>query len=401
MIVSAINSDNRHRQVAWWAHHSGNTDEVLQGVLGFVSEHPNWNLCQQLELPDEQWAAWKGDGILACGNLKPIAHLIEQLQIPIVMIFSNPDFPAMPVVDDDQAAVGTLAAEHLLERGLRNFAFYGYEGIRHSDERREAFVGRLQQAGFPCAVFFDANFSAKPLPTDAIAQWLATLPKPVGVMGVSAFRGRQILSACRRLGVAVPEQIAVITAKWDCDESPLDVPQLSYVRLNGKRLGYEAAALLDRYMAGSTNAPGAIHRFAPQGVETRQSTDLCAVPDAHVAEALRYIRQHACEGIQVKEVLLNVPQSRRGFNARFQKIVGRTPHEEIVRVRMNLVKQLLTETDLQMKQIAARCGFKCVENLNSAFRRVMKMPPKMYRIQHGRYRDQLVRVTHLKQQYRH
>jgi len=160
-----------------------------------------------------------------------------------------------------------------------------------------------------------------------------------------------------------------------CD---LSDPPMSSVILNPQRTGHEAAALLDRLMSGSRVKPEA-RRIPPLGVAARQSTDVLAVDDPDVAAVLRHIREHACEGITVKDVLRAHPQSRRRLEQRVQRLIGRSPHDEILRVRLNRVKLLLADTDLPLDRIAELTGFFHSEYLSVAFRREVGLPPSRYR----------------------
>jgi len=352
----------------------------LKGVLAYNQDHQGWMIHQAWELSADQWPAWDGDGVLMCTDVAALKGMVEQMRIPVVDISAGRVIPSLPWVESDNAAIGKMAAEHLLERGLRHFGFCGVEGANFSDWRRDAFVLRLRQAGFDCSVYTatDPSHAAQ---TEAISRWLAALPKPVGVMGDPPNRGQEVLAASHRQRLAVPEDVAIITVKIGNEFVQLENPPLSSVTLNMHRIGYGAAALLDRLMSGVKEPPGTAHLVAPLEVVTRQSTDLLDIPDPQIAAALRYIRQHACEGIQVKDVLPIASQSRRLLDLRFQELVGRTPHEEIVRVRMNRVKELLTGTDLSLEAIAARTGFAKGVHLSVKFRKETGLTP-------GKYRDQ-------------
>ena len=380
-------STRRIRRITWWSQGHGLYEhDVLKGVLDYIQEHPTWTLQQILcDLPDREWRAWKGDGILAC-HLPPNcaksmrALLKRRPPIPMVDISANRLFPSLSWVESDNTAVGALAAEHLLERGLKHFGYCGFSGYPFSDQRRDAFVLRLQQAGFPCTDYTVSGPVDVPQMA-AIAHWLVKLPKPVGILGALPTRGHEILEACRRRKLAVPEDVAVITVNQGGEFGLLENPPLSYVKLNTRQIGYESAALLDRLMSGHTEPPGTAHLIAPLGVEPRQSTDMLAIPDRYVTAALRYIWQHACEGIQVKDLLQIAPISRFAFERRFEKFVGRTPHEEIERVQMNQVKTLLTGTKLSLAEIAERTGFAHVQYLAGKFHQLTGMTPGKYRTQ--------------------
>ena len=147
------------------------------------------------------------------------------------------------------------------------------------------------------------------------------------------------------------------------------------------RAGYDAARMLDRLMAGRSVEAGA-DLIEPRGVATRRSTDVLAIEDRMVSAAVRFIREHGCEGINVEDVLAAVPLSRRVLELRYRKLVGCTPHEQIQRVQMERVKELLTQTDLPLAAVAERSGFRHVEYLSVAFKKAVGVPPSAYR-RHG------------------
>jgi LacI family transcriptional regulator len=214
---------------------------------------------------------------------------------------------------------------------------------------------------------------------DEIGQWLLALPRPVGVMACYDIRARHVLDACRRVGLAVPDQVAVIGVDNDEFLCDLSDPPLSSVAPDTRRTGYEAAALLDRLMSGRERRRGQAIFVEPLGVVARRSTDVLALGDADVSAAVRFIREHACDGIAVKDLLAEVPLSRRVLEDRFRKLLGRTPHDEIARVRFERVRQLLRETRLPLAEIARRSGFRNAEYLATAFRRQLGTSPNAYR----------------------
>jgi LacI family transcriptional regulator len=357
---------------------------LMHGIVAYMREHRPWSLYLSEHSRGEQppgWLRkWDGQGVIARIENAETARAVKRLRIPVVDVSAARLIPSLPWVETDDPAIARLAAEHLLERGFKYFGFCGDERYNWSKLRREHFAGRVLQAGYPCSVYSPGARQAadSEAEIDSIARWIAGLPKPVGVMTCYDFRGRQVLDACRRREIAVPEQVAVISVDNDellCD---LSDPPLSSVILNPQRTGYEAAALLDRMMAGESVAPDP-HLIAPLGVATRQSTDVLAIDDPNVAAVLRYIRQHACEGISVHDVLAALPQSRRLLESRFKRLLGRTPHEEILRVRLNRVKALLADTELPLDKIAALAGFEHVEYLSTVFRQKVGMPPSKYR----------------------
>ncbi len=322
---------------------------------------------------------------LALGNaasLAPaIARELQKIRLPIVDISAARLVPSLPWFETDDAAIAQMAFEHLRERGFRNFAFCGDRRFNWSTWRQEHFERAVRAEGGNCIPYEPAGSRAADHDeTEEIARWIRKLPKPVGVMACYDLRGTQVLDACRRPAVPVPDEVAVVGADNDELLCELAHPPLSSVIPNTRRTGYEGAALLDTLMSGG-KARGETHLIPPLGVATRQSTDVLAIEDQHVSRAVRFIREHACDGINVQDVLHAVPQSRRLLEARIRKLPGRTPHEEILRVQLHRVKQLLTETDLTLEAIAERTGFNHREYLSVVFRREISTPPSRYREQ--------------------
>ncbi|MCP4590689.1 MAG: substrate-binding domain-containing protein, partial [bacterium] len=251
--------------------------------------------------------------------------------------------------------------------------------------RREWFVQLIEEAGFQQSVF-DARRTRRrgdtwTLEQNEIAKWLGSLAKPVGVMACNDDRGLQVLDACHRAGLMVPDEVAVVGVDNDDYLCKLSVPQLTSVDLAPDRMGYEAAKLLDRMMAGGEMSSPQIS-LPPRGVVTRQSTDVLATEDQVVIRAVRFIRERACDRIQVADVLEHVRVSRSRLEPSLKELLGRTIHQEILRVQIEQVKELLLVTDLPIKQIANRCGFTESQYLSRAFRRATGYTP-------GRYRKEL------------
>lgn len=356
---------------------------LLQGVVHYIREHRPWSfhLMEQGRGDDPPpWlAGWKGDGIIARIETPRIARAVVKTGLPAVDLSAARLVPALPWVETNDEEIARLAAEHLLERGFKRFAFCGDARFNWSQWREGHFAARLKAAGHACAVF-RPEVAAGDVAAEGreLARWLQALPKPVGIMACYDIRGQQVLDACRGAGLAVPDEVAVIGVDNDALLCELASPPLSSVIPNAHRAGYEAAALLDQLMAGK-RVPATAHLIAPLGIAERQSTEVLAVDDRDVARAVQFIRERACEGITVSDVLRAVPLSRRVFEQRFQRLLGCTPREEILRVRLARVKQLLAETDLPLYLVAERTGFDHVEYLSVVFKRETGRTPSAWR----------------------
>jgi len=357
---------------------------LLAGIVAWMREHRPWSvhLAEGARggQPPPWLSRWDGDGVIARIENESIARVLRRLRVPIVDVSAARRIPTLPWVETDDDAIAREAFDHFRARGFRQLAFCGDDRFNWSRWRETAFARLAREAGLPCAVYRPRARAADDAEAEVarIGDWIAGLPRPVGVMACYDFRGRQVLDACRRRRIPVPDAVAVLGVDNDDLLCDLADPPLSSVILNPRRTGYEAAALLDRMMGGAHVGSRAV-RIGPLGVATRRSTDVVAVEDPGVANALRYIRDHACEGISVKDVLKACPQSRRRLEHRVRRLIGRSPHDEILRVRLDCVKRLLVETDLPLERIAERAGFLHPEYLSVAFRRAVGIPPSRYR----------------------
>lgn len=359
---------------------------LLRGVSTYVREHESWSVyLPEFERGHEppQWITrWKGHGVIARIENQRIAQRVMALKIPVVDVSAARCLENIPWVETDDASVARMGFTHLRERGFRQFAFCGDPQFNWSNWRCEQFRALVQQQGWKCFEYQSLSLGAKPVSWSREMQnlctWVRSLPKPIGIMTCYDFKGQQLLDACRREGIAVPEEVAVLGV--DNDELVCDLcqPRLSSIILDPYRAGYLAAQLLDQLMAGKGEVPKG-HFVPPIGVATRQSSGDFAVEDKLVATALQFIRQRARDGIGVEDVARVVNVSRRTLDSRFMSIVGRTAHAEILRVKLDRVKQLLVETDLPLSIIADRAGFSYVEYLSVAFKRELGVSPGEFR----------------------
>jgi LacI family transcriptional regulator len=158
------------------------------------------------------------------------------------------------------------------------------------------------------------------------------------------------------------------------------VPPLTSVDLKPQRIGYEAASLLDTMMAGKQPATAEI-LVPPSGIVTRLSTDVLATDDQSVVLAVRFIRAHAAETIRVRDVLRHAHLSRAALEPRIKRVLGRTIHQEIQRIRIERVKELLVTSDAPLKWIAAATGFRYPEYMMRVFHRATGRTPNQFRKQ--------------------
>lgn len=364
---------------------------ILLGVAKFVREHHEWSV-QSEEWrwtdPVPDWIkSWKGDGIIAWLETPELGEMVRNLRVPTVDVRGSSGC-GLPLIDTQNEIVAGLAAEHLMQRGFRNYAFCGFVGANYSDIRGHWFRQRLERAGFACAIYeppeTTRNIQAIELEKrgllfqDDLARWLKSLPKPVGIMACNDIRGQQIMNACRRVDLLVPEEVAVIGVDNDELFCELSDPPLTSIALDTLRIGYESAALLEDMISGR-NPPSEPILIPPKGIVTRRSSDVLAMDDRQLAAGARYLREHAFEAISVNDMARAAGMSRRVFERRFVTQVGRAPKAEVLRLRIERAKELLADTDWTLAQISERTGFKHSEYLHTVFTQKTGSTPGQFR----------------------
>lgn len=360
--------------------------ELLQGINRYIAECGPWSVFLELRALDSRapsWLKhWQGDGILSRTGSQATAEALKQTGLPVVELRATRLQHAFPFVGVDNQALGKLVADHLLERGFRHFGVFRIETEEYFAERCEKFVLSIHQAGYEVSLFSPTDDREQPREWErqqqALACWLTGLPKPCGVLACTDQLGFWLLDACRRAGIAVPEEIAIVGVENEETLCSMSQPPLSSVQFNARKIGYEAAALLDRMMRGES-PPSPVLLIEPLGIVTRQSSDVVALEDVELAAAVTYIRQHAREGLSVKQLLAAVPISRSSLERKMRRTLGRSPRAEILRVQLDHVQRLLVETDLSIAAIATAAGFPYPQHLASLFKRRFGRSPSTYR----------------------
>lgn len=251
------------------------------------------------------------------------------------------------------------------------------------DDRCETFRKLVVQAGFACDVFeARPSWRTWERTQEQMGKWLLRLPKPVAIMACNDERGQHVVDTCRCVGISVPDQAAIIGVDNDQELCNLSTPALSSVEVNSEQIGFSAAALLDQMMTAGVMRPPEDVRFPPSHVVTRLSTDTLAVRDPIVARALRFILGHATENISVTNVVDAAVTSRRYLERQMHELLGRSPNQEILRVRIQNARLLLLETDLSLPAIARKSGFNNYKYFGEVFGRETGQPPGEFRRQY-------------------
>lgn len=368
--------------------------QLLKGIAAYARTHGPWTFFHQERAFGDQIPArlktWKPHGIIARLTSDALTQHIRRMRVPIVDLYPDGKNDDIPGVTSDPESLVRMATDHFLERGFNNLAYCGFSNVAFSEDRGACFVKHLADRGLHGSVFsYPAMRRAGGLAAvethamqyaDRLVEWLQRQPKPLALLVCNDVRGQQVLTACGEAGIAVPDQVAVLGMDNDDVLCELCDPPLSSIDLNVEQMGHHAAAMLDRMIRGEAPSPG--HILMPaHGIAVRRSTDVLAIDNRDAAEAIRFVREHACQGISIDDMMQHMSVSRSTLERWFEKYLGRSPTLEILRVQVQRVQELLRTTNLTLSEIARLAGFTHVESMQRIFKRTVGQTPGQYRRQ--------------------
>ena len=367
----------------------------IDGIRRYAREQGGWHLFSspptllgtgESALTLRAMRGWKGNAIIAVSNDERELRDVRKMGIPVVNLGGGAAQSfGVPRVMVNHFEAGRLAADHLLNCGLRNLAFFGWKDLWYSDQRHQGFSQRALEAGVGCGVLLRTsreestqNWGRR---IASLARWLNSLPRPVGIFAVHDFRAQLLIEACQEAGLRIPEDIAVMGMDNDETVCEHSIPTLTSVSRNSERVGWEAAALLDRIMHGASPPPDDL-LVAPDGVIARQSTDMLYSADGVVQGALNYMREHLQEPFNVARMAEHVAVSKRTLEMRFRQCLNRSPHEYLIHLRVKQAQDLLQMPQKRtIDQIVAECGFGTAPTFYTAFRRATGQSPANFRME--------------------
>lgn len=374
---------------------------IISGINRYkFTQRTPWNLLvephgsnDKLMLPE----GWRGDGVIAAIHHTDQAKSLRRHNIPVVNVSDNSTapprssakntLPAFPKICTDRKLACAMAVEHFRERGFTNFAYIQIEGSQWDKETYAHFRQALRKEGIRHCENYQVRNKAWGAPDwsldiDALAVWLLSLPKPIAVFSWSV--GREVIHACRRVGLKVPEEVALLLLSYD------DIfCEVGYVPISGiihawEEIGYKAAIMLERLLSGrKIPAKELTQSIAPVSVLTRQSTDTLAITNPVIIAALGYIRENSSRPLLVDEVAQHAGVSRRKLERHFWQVMGRTPAEHISHIQLSRAKLLLAESNQSIPAVAQASGFSSPEYMATVFRKHLGITPLKYRKEHS------------------
>ncbi len=360
--------------------------DLLHGIARYSKLHGPWAFYREprnLKSHVPHFKNWHATGIIMRNSI--VSKELFALKIPTIMVLHHSGKPGdLPTVVTESLNISKLAAEHLLSIGLRNFAFCGFDDIFWSNDREIYFKKFIEEAGHKLFVYGEGKskkYKTWEKEQSYMSEWLKTLPKPIGIMACNDDRGNHVLEACKIANLNVPEDVSVIGVDNDTLICDLSDPPLTSIALNTEAAGYAAAELLDKLMQNKSVQNNNI-TVSTSHVVCRQSTDILAVEDKEVAEAIRYIRQNAKMKIRVNDVVEKTCLSRRSLESKFKKLIHRSIQEEIRKVRTDLIAQMLVETNLPISEITAKFDFTDQEHISRYFKKEKAVGLREFRRMH-------------------
>jgi len=372
---------------------------VTRGALAYAERHGPWDC----ELPlagfytiDALKRLGKINGLIVPSDLAELVASTLGRKMPIVAVGTTSPAAVprhLPHLHENHAEIAQMAMTHFIERGFRHFAYYAFRGYHMAKLHGNAFVSLLRSHGFECSWFKkEAGEGVRSETANDLKmnEWLRKLPKPVAVLASWDGAAHEVTMACRKMNIAVPEQVAVLGIGNDEYQCLLCNPYLSSLDPGLERLGYESAQMLDNMLrkTGKKRVQTGPTLFPPIRVVTRQSTDVIAVSDERVAAAVRKIHEHLSAGVNVKLLARELGIGRRTLEIAFKKHLGRTVYDEIVRAQIARASRLLEDGELSVAEITQHCGFQQVSHFRTFFKKHTGTTPLEYRIRNQRRRYQ-------------
>jgi len=361
--------------------------EILRGVARYSRLHGPWSIARTLPHYRTQSGRKKStdltkihsDGVIFMGTESP-EHILPT-GLPAIAVDVRDQIYGLANIVGDCKKIGEIAAKHFLERGFNKFAFCGFDDIHWSRERCDSFRGYLEKTGHKLYIYKQPVSRSRLIwdkEKTTMIKWLKTLPRPVAIMACNDDRADDLLQACKECGIKVPDEIAVLGVDNDDMLCEITEPPVSSIDMNFEEAGYQAASILDQWMNGENMANETIV-IHPTHIVTRQSTDILAMEDREVANAIRFINEHSRKPIQVVDVENNSTLSRRMLEKRFKAATGSSIGSHIRKARVNYIATLLLETNMSISQITFLVGFNTTANFSRYFQNELGMKPSQYR----------------------
>lgn len=356
---------------------------ILRGIIRYNDEHGQWAFWWDRLFHKDFHRSHPMEAMIAEVRDPARVAMLRRLRMPVVAVTGQAAMNRLPLVTADNAAIGRAAAAHFQELGLEHWTYLGNPSDT-VDPRREGFCQAAAELGMPVRFCPHPGWLWQPAAKQQslLRNWVRQLPRPTGVFCRFDIEASALAIFCYKEKIRVPEELAILGVGNDEFFCHLSHPPLSSIDPNAFEMGYQAADLLERLLRGEISGTPTI-ALPPLPVVRRQSTDILASGDQEMARSLRIIREQACDGLRAEDVAGQINTSRTRLEGIFQRRLGRSVHQEIIRVRMERACHLLRNTTMAMPEITVRCGVSYPSQLSHLFRRHFGISPSEYRQRKG------------------
>ena len=366
---------------------------LCEGIIRYARERTDWTL-RIVDFADIDRLSRHTniDGYIARVMNDRAEEALRSTGKPVVDVFFERRREGFAAADQNARLVGQIAARHFIEHRFTRFAFCGYNGRSYSDRRKDAFIRCLKLNHFDCAVYRTPSCALKDFDNSVVLQerfstasdhraletWIAKLEKPVAVFCSHDMRAYHLAEVCRKTGIRIPDEVAILGADDDELVCHFADPPLSSIDQNAAGIGYAAAQTLQKMFDNPGTVPPPV-LVKPNGLAERGSTRIYPVEPPWLSDALVYIRRNIACNITASDVHAAVGKSHTIVDAAFRKAFGTSVQKTIMQTRLEEAKRLVADTDIPFVRVAELSGFSTVQYFHSSFSAAFGKTPAEYR----------------------
>jgi LacI family transcriptional regulator len=382
--------NNIRIRVALLIDKAGSYDRgLIRGIIRYARLSSDWDFF--LEAPTftavgenlkrrlEKLKLWKPDCIIMNESFFSTDFTI--LDIPILVTPSKRLIPEVVNIVADDEKIGELGARYFIDKGYKNFAFYGTDQIFWSKIRKESFRNTVKALNLNFFQFESLLNDKWQSNVSMMTDWMMSLPKPIAIMACSDDFGIHIIEAANMVGIKVPEEVAILGVDNDEFICELYDPPMSSIDQEPENVGFKVAQFVKEIIKEGKKVDFKIIGTNFR-IVTRRSSDIFAVEDDQLIKALTYIKANAAgKAISVEEVVSATTLSRRSLEIRFRKMLNRSVLQEIKQLRIETIVNKLTATNEPLSNIAYSLGFNSLASFSTYFKKEKKISPGEFRKQ--------------------
>ena len=369
-------------------------NRLLKGIVDYSKDKGQWSICRMptyhkqsigiegiLEIAKE----WEIDVIIGTFEDGDDIGMLRDSGIIVIAQDFKQRMNGVPNITGNYIGTGQMAARYFVDRGFRNFGFFGLKDVCWSDERYEGYRKELKAQGLDDSLYkynmqdIDRHWFYE---RSALAQWLKELPKPIGIMTCDDNQGNNLIQACNTAGIKIPQEVSILGVDNDELLCNLSIPTLSSIAVDIERGGFQVAELIDRLV----ESPDSVFEdiiLQPTKIVPRISTAAYATGDSEIQKAIMFIHQNSRRKISVDDVVEQVALSRRLLEIRFKEITGESIYQYIMLLRLKTFAEMLIETNEQVINIALSIGESDAKSISKKFKAVYGCSPNEYRLRNS------------------